>query len=224
MRAERGLQPAFGPRTSVRIGLPAVLLALGCAPHPAVKRAGLPRPRPRVPDGTPLAATAAELAPDALPGARATLRLGGAVRGYAAMEMEVALLRGTEGGNVVVKLLAHGEAVERETYAPSPTAFRAVAVADQAFSPPLDLVRFPARAGDAWDWTGEATYAGKARAARARAALSGEGGEVRCDVALMVEGMTEQRLSFGFRKGRGVVRREFGDVSARRPAGEPWRP
>lgn len=173
------------------------------------------------------------LAPDASPGERATLRLGAppdakrvAVPGT---EFEVQVNRAQQGHDTVLRLSIDREALEREVYESRTEAFRVVAAGDDAFAPPLDLLRYPVREGASWDWEGKVVYAGISRAAQAVVTVSRDGEELRSDVKLSLvadEGRPslKRTFSFGFRKGHGVVRRAFGDVSARRPVGEPWRP
>lgn len=144
------------------------------------------------------------------------------------MEFEVGVKRSVEGREVVLKLIAGGEVLEREAYESGAGAFRIVSTGEDAFAPPLDLLRFAPKEGASWEWRGKVVYAGVSREARAGVSVRGEGEDVRSDVALVVtskEGVERKRsFAFWFRKGRGVVARCFGDVSSRRPLGEPWRP
>ncbi len=194
------------------------LILLGCGRR-AVERPG----------GAILAASPVELAPGANPGEKATLRLGESTKALPAAEFEVGLSKSTDGSDVILKLSVGGETIERETYEARPEAFRAVAVGEQAFAPPLDLLRYPVRDGAAWGWRGKVVYAGVSRDGSAQVAVSKDASDVRSDVRLSMAtdpGRPDlvRSLSFGFRKGRGVVRRAFGGVSSRWPLGEAWRP
>ena len=180
-----------------------------------------------------LATSPAALAPDASPGTTATLRLGAPPtdkRGaLSTTEFEVTVAREAHGSDVSFRLLSGGEALEREVYESRPSAFRIVSAADDTFAPPLDLLRYPAREGDAWNWKGKAVYAGVSRDARADVRVSSQGGDVRSDVTLFVDTDSgrppiRRDLVFWFRKGKGVVARSFGETSSRRPVGEAWRP
>ena len=209
-------------------GIPRLRVALlsislwGCHPLP-----------PSVEGNGVLAESAAVLMPDASPGERATLRLGAPPTskrgGVPAAEFEVGIVRARDGSDTVLKLFVGREPMEREIYESRAEAFRVVAAADDGFAPPLDLVRYPARDGASWAWEGKVLYAGISREATARVTLGHDGDELRSEVALSIQADAgraplERRFSFGFRKGRGVVRRIFGDVSSRRPVGEAWRP
>ena len=73
------------------------------------------------------------------------------------------------------------------------------------------------------------TYAGTPRDARADVVVAQAGEEILSEVTLFVAtdvGRPELKrsLKFWFRKGQGVARRAFGDVSARFPQGETWPP
>lgn len=187
-------------------------LAAGCGPKHA-RRAG-----------AVLAASAAELRPDASPGTAASLRLGTGDGGF-----EVALRESRKGPELALEMLSGGETLEREVYRSEGGAFGVARAGDDAFRPAIDLLRFPLREGDAWAWKGKVAYAGASRVAHAEVAVVRDGQDVRSDVALFVAndpGRPELKrsLSFWFRKGRGGVGRRFGDVSSRFPQGEPWRP
>ena len=198
------------------------LALAGCAHHPA----------PRLGDAV-LAPSPAILAPDASPGLKATLRLGSPPTdkkgSTTAMEFETTVERHAQGAEIAYKLLSGGEVLERETYESKPDAFRIVSTADEAFSPPLDLLRYPVREGAAWNWEGKVVYGGISRDGQADVTISSDGGDVRSVVALAIEAEgsgpeIRRKLVFWFRKGQGVVARSFGEASSRRPVGEPWRP
>ncbi len=190
-----------------------LLVALGAAG--CAKRASAPV----------FAATAGDLAPEASRGEAASLRLGG----QPAVAFEVALRHSRKGSTVSVELLTGGEVLEREEYRGDDRAFGVIRAGDETFSPPIDLVRYPARAGESWRWAGEVAYAGARRSAQAVVTLGRDGGDLRSDVALLVANDAgrpdlKRALTFDFRRGGGVVRRAFGGVSARFPKGETWRP
>lgn len=193
---------------------------LGCGPK-AARRVGFP-----------LTSTLTALSPGANPGEAATLRLGAPPTDKrdapSAMEFDVRVERAVEGDETLLKLVTGGEVIERETYESSPEAFRLVSTGEDTFVPPLDVMRFPIWSGEPWEWRGKVVYAGRTREASARVEGSRDGEDVRSDALLKIEasegGIRERRLAFWFRKGRGVVARQFGNGSSRRPVGEPWRP
>lgn len=201
------------------VGLSLCLSLLSCSSKPpahATTRSG---------SGEELAASAAVLKPGASPGATATLRLGSSLT----TEFEVTLRQHTAGPEVVLELMSGGETLEREVYDAQAQAFRLVAAADDGFAPPIEIVRYPAHDGDVWDWKGKVVYAGSTHDANATITLSKDGEAIRSVVDLKVsadEGRPdlERSMKFWFEPGKGVVRRAFGDVSSRRPSGEPWRP
>ena len=173
------------------------------------------------------------LKPDANPGSRATLRLGAGdpkkpPRGaIASTEFEVGLVYKKEANEVTIVLQVLGETLEREVYETQPDVFRILTATDDSFAPGIDLVRFPAQPGATWEWSGKVVYAGISRPATAQISLSQDGKDLLSDVRLKIladPGRPElqRQLRFWFSKGKGVVRREFGDVSARRPVGEEW--
>lgn len=209
-------------RRGAALGLAAPFV-VGCAAP--VRPPLATRPKASVP--ALYAASAAELRPEAAPPAAATLRLG-AKGNVTPVEFDATLSRSNVPPEVTLSLRTNGETLEREVYESSSGAFRAVGVGDDGFAPSLDLVRYPARDGDAWGWRGRLTYAGASRPADASVSLTRDGGDLRSDVRLHVSAdprlpRIERRLSFWFRKGGGVVGRSSGDVS-RRPKGEAWRP
>lgn len=204
-------------RIALAIGVGLSLLS--CAPKRASSSSG-----------GALAVSSATLMPQASPGEAATLRLGAATgKGAAATEFPVTLRSRREGSASTLELVTGGETLERETYEARAEAFRVVAAGDDSFAPPLDLLRYPVREGDVWEWQGKVIYAGVSREAHAKVKVAKEGEEIRSDVALSVAAdpgrpELQRRLTFWFRRGKGVVRRSFGDVSSRYPTGEAWRP
>ncbi|RYG27220.1 hypothetical protein EON82_00030 [bacterium] len=177
--------------------------------------------------------SAGELGPDASPGTAATLRLGGgdpakpSKGAAAATEFDVVVAHRKQGTEVTVTLQVQGETLEQEVYESSPEAFRLVTATDDSFAPSIDLLRFPAREGASWEWDGKVVYAGVSRPASATVTLSKHGEELLSAVHLKISAdpgrpELQRDLKFWFTKGKGVVRRSFGEVSSRRPAGDAW--
>ena len=215
----------------MRWGAAPILAALFVAGCPQAK----PQARLGSSTGDAQAVSSAELKPDADPGPLATLRLGAGdpkkpARGaIASTEFDVKLLHKKQGSEVTIVLQVLGEDLEREVYEAQPDAFRILTATDDSFAPGIDLLRFPAAPGASWEWSGKVVYAGISRPATAQIALSQEGNELLSDVRLNISAdpgrpELQRELKFWFAKGKGVVRRAFGDVSARRPAGEEWQP
>ena len=185
------------------------------------------------PGTTVIASSSDELQPDASPGAIATLRLGAgdpkkpAKGSIASTEFDVNLLHKKQGSEVNIVLQVLGETLEREVYESTPEAFRILTATDDSFAPGIDLLHFPARDGASWEWSGKVVYAGVSRPATARITLSQDSKELLSDVRLKISAdpgrpELQRQIRFWFSKGTGVVRRAFGDVSARRPAGGEW--
>lgn len=177
--------------------------------------------------------SSAGLQPDANPGAKAVLRLGAgdpkkpAKGAIASTEFEVGLVHKKQGSEVTIALQVLGENLEREVYETSPEAFRILTTTEDSFAPGIDLIHFPAKPGESWDWDGKVVYAGVSRPAKAQITLSQDGKDLLSDVRLRISAdpgrpELQRQLRFWFSKGKGVVRRAFGEVSSRRPAGEEW--
>lgn len=230
------------PRRAATIA--GLILVAGCRPHPvAVPPAPIsapsevspeiPRKKSHLPPGTVLARTLADLTPEADPGPKALLSLGISAaapkNSPPTTEFPVAIVRRHEGSETSLSLLTGGEAIEREIYDVRDGHFRVVAAGEGTFAPPLELLRPPVAEGPAGTWKGSLVYAGISREAHASVEAHRDGKDVRIDVALLVatdpgRPPLRRNLTFWFRKGRGVVRRSFAEVSSRRPPEEPWQP
>jgi hypothetical protein len=179
---------------------------------------------PETPGGGTYLATAKTIAPATDPPEKAILTLSGSP-----YDVTVATERDRTHYSIV--LLNKGEEFDREEYEDSFEAFRLVRAAGERYEPPIDLLRFPMRAGEKpWTWTGQIVN-GKPRDAEATIQTSEDRqyvggaaiGAVRTVVTLRflaVGGKTaaERKLTFWFAPGKGVFRREFDAVSVREPA------
>ncbi len=173
-----------------------------------------------------------DLQPSANPGEKATLRLGDGKTGkgtVAPSEFGVTLRYEKKAETVSIELLTQGESIERELYEATPSTFRILSASEDAFSPGIDLVRFPAHDGQDWEWNGKVIYAGISRPAQAKIHVKKEEPGLVCEVNLKIQADPgrpdlQRRLRFWFEKDKGVVRRSFGDVSTRLPVGDTWLP
>jgi hypothetical protein len=166
-----------------------------------------------------------ELKPDAQPGLRADMVMAGT-------RIPVDVSVKSTGSLFEILLRAHGQTFEREVYRDDPKSFSLVEAAGDRYSPDLELVRFPMRVGDGWNWHGTVSSGGIRRTATASVDSSTthlydngattEAVKVEVNLSLYSEGTkmpAKRKLTFEFVPGKGVDRREFGDASVREPAG-----
>ncbi len=166
--------------------------------------------------------TMSELVPDASPGTKAILVLGG-------VRAPVEVVRTRTGDELTLDLKGHGESFETEAYSVMPTEFGLSNAGGELFTPAIPLLKSPMKVGDTWSWKGS-MMSGISRPAEA---------SVSCKVdkvyteqglqedALMVEvklkmdsgtkAPAERRLAYWFVKGKGVLKREIGSGSTRLP-------
>jgi hypothetical protein len=217
-----------------------VVLALGCTR--ATKSATLAKLEANPPPvekerpqeastGTLLVDSMETLKPETNPGPGATLRLGAPQKKGTPppTEFDVDLVQIQKGDEISITLRTQGETIEREVYQDGEKSFRILSTSDDTFAPGIDLLRFPVKEGDAWDWKGKVLYAGISRPATAEISAAKDHEDIRIDVELGIkldEGrlVRERRLQFWFRKGKGLIARSFGEVSARRLRSESWPP
>lgn len=160
--------------------------------------------------------------PDTLPYREGSLILAGT-------RLPVELQERRKDGRFEIVVLAHGKAVEVETYRAENGQFLFESLSGESFAPPIPILRFPLRSNDSWDWTGEFRLGPTARPAKATVATqpetlnlaSGSLQATRVDIALTVETSkattAERGLKFWLAPKAGVVRREFGASSLREP-------
>lgn len=136
------------------------------------------------------------------------------------------------GGNVTIKLNAHGATFEEERYKKTADSFFLVDAALSVFDPPLLLAKVPMHSGDKWTWTGQMSSGGVAHPASAAITTSTErvfppnAGAVdalKVVVDLQIDGggptPAKRQLSFWFAQNQGLIKRQFGTTSTREPAG-----
>lgn len=169
------------------------------------------------------AENATSFAADALPYTNAALILAG-------KPLPVKLSSKRTGPVVTFALDAYGQTVEEEVYRNGANVFEVERVSGEKYLPPIPLLKFPAKTGEQYKWSGEMVSGEQARKAKANVLLSGDrlnlfGGQfdsLQVTVNLEMEsGGPEpavRKMSFWFVPGKGIVRREFGFSSTREPA------
>lgn len=165
--------------------------------------------------------TFADLKPDASPGDKAVLVLGG-------VNVPVKVIRTVKGNEIRLDLQAHDVIFESEVYTDDPNQFGLKDAGDETFDPPIPLLKSPMKLGDQWSWSGS-MFNGVARSAQAVVTskldkVYGGGHQedaLRVDVKLSMDSGTktpaERTLVFFFVKDRGVLKREVGSGSTRVP-------
>jgi len=173
-------------------------------------------------------ATSDLIVPDGLPYSTARLILAG-------KSLPVEMSRVKKGDSVDFNLVCKKEVLEVEHFQSDDKSFRFAGLSDEAFVPPIPLVRYPFTVGETWDWAGTAGLGPNTKQATAGLLSSEEtinlsGGVNECVLVtanLVVEtpgGTNSKRtLKFWIQPMKGVVKREFGFSSTRepRPAGSP---
>jgi hypothetical protein len=168
-----------------------------------------------------------ELRAEVQPGKTALLTMGG-------VAVPVELSQEQTGDTIVLKMKAHGASVDWETYESTVARYSVKYAEGETYSPAVDLIRYPMRVGDSWDWSGSMVAAGQKRPAKALIQTSAakltlaEGPVPAVKVALRLSmpatatmPAAERTLSFWFVENRGLLRREFGTESIREPGAAP---
>jgi hypothetical protein len=148
----------------------------------------------------------------------------------AGVSIPVSIRISTErGGLIRLTAMQEERQVDQEVYQDNASAFSLDHAAGETFRPPVPLLVFPMHIGDNWDWSGTTTLENSSQAARAtvRTAMSrtvidgspANSVEVDVDLQMGVNTATpmKRHLKFWFVKGKGIVRRSFGEESVREP-------
>lgn len=163
-----------------------------------------------------------DLAPDTPPSQRAIVRLSGS-------PFEVDLATRKDKNRFQIMLSKDGVEFDREEYVDAYNGFKLAEAAGETYSPPIDLLRYPTKLGDSWDWSGEIRLVDDARKANAHIETMEETqyiGEVpvkavKVRVELKFETApevhAERTLTFWFAPKRGLFKRQYDTVSVREP-------
>ncbi|MDX2066110.1 MAG: hypothetical protein SFX74_10235 [Fimbriimonadaceae bacterium] len=168
------------------------------------------------------------LRPNSAPGTQAVLRLAGT-------RIPVELHCQKAKGEVTLRSVNKGATIDKEIYQSNADGFFLTYAGGESFSPPLPLLQYPMRIGQAWQWAGDMAANAQFRSARATVSTSmaqaevgngvKPGVKVRVTVQMLPEAganaadaPVERELQFWIVEGHGVVRREFGQTSIREPA------
>jgi hypothetical protein len=166
--------------------------------------------------------SAQDIEPDSAPGEKAVLDFGGP-------RVPVEVEYHHNGTEVELDLRSDGFVLETEKYLASDKEFALSAAAEERFSPPLPLLKYPFKLGDRYDWHGRLTYAGSDRSASAEITttagkLTAEGhelGAILVEAKVALDGGGEKPairdLKFWIVMKRGVLQREFGEGVKRQP-------
>lgn len=132
-------------------------------------------------------------------------------------------------GKLRIIALQDSKPVDQEIYQDDGSEFSLAHAAGENFNPPMPLLNFPMHIGDNWDWEGTTTMESSPQAARAsvrtsvsRTMIDGNpenSVEVDVDLEMGLNSPSPMRrqLKFWFVKGKGIVRRSFGEESIREP-------
>jgi hypothetical protein len=162
-----------------------------------------------------------DLKPDGDPGPKAKMVMSG-------MIIPVDVKTKASPQEFDIDLWYQGELFEEEQYHVTPDEFQLVNSASETYSPPIPLLRFPMNVGDVWKWSGQMITGPVGRGAKATIRTQDDKVDMGAATdALMVEvdlsiesGASEpamRRLTFWFVKGKGLVKRQFGDSTSRLP-------
>lgn len=194
--------------SSIRYGLFLAAIAAGCAPS-----------------SNPIAGTdwIAEFAPTSKPPIDGTLQLPGA-------NIPVAVESTRQGEFFTIQVTAYGEVLETERYRLHDGQFALTEALGETYSPEAPLLGKGTNSDTVWKWSGKIRSGGIDRKAAGEifgkeialelVGYKGPGRLVTMD--LEIESgervLAERRLSFFFAKGKGLLKREFGQASTRMPA------
>ena len=187
-----------------------VLLVVGCnrnSPSP-----GLPIPN------------YAALKPDQLSLKQADLELAGT-------NYKADIVQKRNGADLQIDLTAEGQTIESERYRSDDRSFSVTDAGGERFEPPITLIKYPMSVGDGWTWTGNLLTGPEPHKATATVSTSTVDqtliggvvhGVVKIQVDLAIDSgrpsePSKRKLVFYIAPNMGVVRREFGDYSTRKP-------
>ena len=162
-----------------------------------------------------------DLKPDSAPPREAILALAGT-------EIPITVERDKQGSTVHLLLRAKDDVLEDEFYTDTNDAFSFVEGGGETYSPAIPLITYPGRVGEVAKWRGEvdgtsavAEIVGKRIPSYFNGAQS-DVLEVRVSLTIQNDSPngSMRQLVFVIAPDRGVVRREFGPASVRRPMGD----
>lgn len=136
-----------------------------------------------------------------------------------------------KGPDLTIDLLAHGELFDSERYQSTDATFAVAQAAGEDYVPPIPILQFPLNVGGAaWTWSGTLSSDRDPHPSVARISTSFDKillGQnpvwaVKAEVNIVIDVHTpdrsaERRLTFWFMKGNGLIQREFGSGSVRKP-------
>lgn len=211
----KGVRPPCGVAFAVWL-----CCAAGCGAGQGIERSG--------PGAGSVIHSIDDLDPADVPPERAVLQLAGGT----VSKIPVTIRAERQGDLYMLHLIAHDEILESEVYSVTSDEFRLVEAAGEKYSPALPLLKFPARIGEAAPWRGDITIGGRShpawaevRSQKDKIDLGGFSDDaLQVQVVLTIESggtrPTTRLLVFWFAKGKGLVKREFGQASTRSPASE----
>jgi len=147
---------------------------------------------------------------------------------YTGWNLPVEMTRKLEPGKVRFEFSTLGTVVDSETelYETNEQVFGLMEMNMEAYSPPIPLLKFPMNVGETWQWKGVQESGGRQHKAwadiKSKIVKMPEIGieeAVQVTVSLFVESNagrpSERSIEFWFTKGRGIVKRTYGEAIAR---------
>jgi len=137
----------------------------------------------------------------------------------------VAMKRSVKDDEVRFDFLSMEEILDSEKYVMDQSSFGLKEMNLESYSPPIPLLKFPLMVGNKWEWNGVQESGGRTH--KSWATISTEIvtlpefalETVHVTVDLFIDSTvgraSERKIEFWFTKGRGIVKRTYGDSIAR---------
>lgn len=147
---------------------------------------------------------------------------------YTGWNLPVEMSRKLDKGTVRFEFATHGTVVDSETelYSTNDQAFGLMEMNMESYSPAIPLLKFPMNVSDKWEWKGGQESGGRQHKSWANISSKivkmpeiGIEEAVMVTVDLFVDSNagnpSERKIEFWFTKGRGIVKRTYGEAIAR---------
>ena len=144
-------------------------------------------------------------------------------------EVTIATIR--DKSTYAIELMKEDEILDREVYDDSVDRFRLVMAGGETYEEPIDLLRFPMKIGDSWEWQGKIVANGNPREAMAKVETVEDQQfiagapvpAVKVIVTLQFRAVgasdaAKRILTFWFADKKGLFKRQYDSVSIREPA------
>lgn len=159
-----------------------------------------------------------ELQPDAVYSEKAELV-------FPNLDVPVTMKRTLKDGKIRFDFLSMGEVLDSEVYVLDRSSYGLQEMNMESYSPPIPILMFPMAVGEKWEWTGSQESGGRTH--KAWATISSQIAKlpdrdletvhitVNLNIDSTVGPPSERKVEFWFTKGRGIVKRSYGDALAR---------